>query len=285
MPKISDKSIDMILCDLPYGMTECKWDEIIPFDLLWKEYNRIIKDRGAIVLTASQPFTTKLIMSNPSMFKYCWYWQKERGTNFQTAKYMPMKVIEECVVFGKGRINYYPIMTEIVPYKHVMPSKKENSSRHMHSSGLNDSGERIIKEYSTRHPENILKIPRDNMSYNKAFHPTQKPVALFEYFDRNASLMRALLSMKGDLSFQEQFKKVLWSNIFEKELSVHIKKDNLLVPSEYLITYILSAHLGVVQHWLEKDQRESPQQMASILYRLSFFGPIYAAGVNTRQPV
>ena len=71
MPEISDKSIDMILCDLPYGMTECKWDEIIPFDLLWKEYNRIIKDRGAIVLTASQPFTTKLIMSNPSMFKYC----------------------------------------------------------------------------------------------------------------------------------------------------------------------------------------------------------------------
>ena len=107
-------------------------------------------------------------------------------------------------------------------------------------------------------------------------------VALFEYFDRNASLMRALLSMKGDLSFQEQFKKVLWSNIFEKELSFHIKKDNLLVPGEYLITYIISAHLGVVQHWLEKDQRESAQQMASTLYRLSFFGPIYAAGINIR---
>jgi len=125
----------------------------------------------------------------------------------------------------------------------------------------------------------------DIKDYINSDKPPAFMVALFEYFDRNASLMRALLSMKGDLSFQEQFKKVLWSNIFEKELSVHIKKDNLLVPSEYLITYILSAHLGVVQHWLEKDQRESPQQMASILYRLSFFGPIYAAGVNTRQPV
>ena len=187
MPQIPNKSVNMILCDLPYGVTECKWDEVIPFNLLWKEYNRLIKDRGAIVLTASQPFTTKLIMSNPSMFKYCWYWQKERGTNFQTAKYMPMKVIEECVVFGKGGINYYPIMTEITPYKHCMPAKKENSSRHMHSSGLDDSGNRIIKEYSARHPENILKISRDNMSHNKAFHPTQKPVALFEYLIKTYS--------------------------------------------------------------------------------------------------
>lgn len=118
--------------------------------------------------------------------------------------------------------------------------------------------------------------------YINSDKPPAFMVALFEYFDRNASLMRALLSMKGDLSFQEQFKKVLWSNIFEKELSFHIKKDNLLVPGEYLITYIISAHLGVVQHWLEKDQRESAQQMASTLYRLSFFGPIYAAGINIR---
>ena len=117
--------------------------------------------------------------------------------------------------------------------------------------------------------------------YKNIDEPVPIIVTLFEYFDQNSSLMRALLGIKGDLSFQNQFKKVLWSNIFEKELSVHIKKDNLLVPSEYLIAYLLSAHLGVVQHWLEKDSRESPRDMAFILYRLSFHGPFYAAGVNT----
>lgn len=117
--------------------------------------------------------------------------------------------------------------------------------------------------------------------YKNIDEPVPIIVTLFEYFDQNASLMRALLGLKGDLSFQNQFKKVLWSNIFEKELSVHIKKENFLVPSEYLISYLISAHLGVVQHWLAKDSRESPRQMALILYRLSFYGPFHTAGVNT----
>ena len=77
MPTLPDKSVDMILCDLPYGTTACKWDTIIPFEPLWKEYKRLIKDRGAIVLTASQPFTSALVMSNPTMFKYCWFWDKQ----------------------------------------------------------------------------------------------------------------------------------------------------------------------------------------------------------------
>lgn len=117
--------------------------------------------------------------------------------------------------------------------------------------------------------------------YVNSNNPPLFMVSLFEYFDQNASLIRAFLSMKGDLSFQEQFKNIIWSNLFEKELSVHIKKDNLLVPSDYLVIYLISAHLGVIQHWLEKEQRETPQEMASILYHLSFRGPLYAAGVNT----
>lgn len=117
--------------------------------------------------------------------------------------------------------------------------------------------------------------------YVNSNNPPLFMVSLFEYFDQNASLIRAFLSMKGDLSFQEQFKNIIWSNLFEKELSVHIKKDNLLVPGDYLVIYLISAHLGVIQHWLEKEQRETPREMASILYHLSFRGPLYAAGVNT----
>ncbi len=91
MKDILDKSIDMILCDLPYGTTACKWDTVIPFEPLWKEYKRIIKDSGAIVLTASQPFTSALVMSNVQMFKYCWIWEKSRPTGFANAKKRPLK--------------------------------------------------------------------------------------------------------------------------------------------------------------------------------------------------
>jgi len=181
MPQIPDKSIDMILCDLPYGTTACKWDTIIPFEPLWEQYKRIIKDNGAIVLTASQPFTSALVMSNIKMFKYCWYWRKERGTNFATAKYMPMKVVEECVVFSKNKTIYNPELRKVKPYKHVLPLPKDNHSQHLSSSSLDDNGERIYKTYDTAQPENVLEIPRDNMYKNGSLHPTQKPVALFEY--------------------------------------------------------------------------------------------------------
>ena len=110
MPKISDKSIDMILCDLPYGTTACKWDIIIPFDKLWKQYKRIIKDNGIIVLTASQPFTSFLIMSNLSMFKYEWILNKVSGSNFMQLKKMPLKIHENILIFYKKSPTYNPQM-------------------------------------------------------------------------------------------------------------------------------------------------------------------------------
>ena len=112
MKQIPEKSVDMILCDLPYGTTACKWDSIIPFDKLWEQYLRIIKDNCAIVLTASQPFTSALVMSNPKLFKYEWIWKKSVGSNFATLKYMPMKEHESVLVFGRGTLNYFPIMQE-----------------------------------------------------------------------------------------------------------------------------------------------------------------------------
>lgn len=112
MKRIPSGSVDMILCDLPYGTTACSWDAIIPFEPLWEQYERVIKDDGAIVLTASQPFTSALVMSNIKWFKYSWVWDKVKPSGFQIAKHRPMMRQEDVLVFGKGRINYYPIMTE-----------------------------------------------------------------------------------------------------------------------------------------------------------------------------
>ena len=116
LKEIPDKSVDMVLADLPYGTTACKWDSIIPLDLLWEQYRRITTDAAAVVLTASQPFTTKLISSNMEEFKYCWVWEKSRSTGYFDVQYRPMKSHEDIVVFGRGgvsngsnpRMQYYP---------------------------------------------------------------------------------------------------------------------------------------------------------------------------------
>ena len=112
MKLIDDKSIDMILCDLPYGTTACKWDTIIPFEPLWEQYERIIKDNGAIVLFGSEPFSSSLRMSNLKMFKYDWIWNKKKGGNPLLSKIQPIKIYEVVSVFGKGKVNYYPIMVD-----------------------------------------------------------------------------------------------------------------------------------------------------------------------------
>lgn len=182
MPSIPGGSIDAIITDLPYGTTACKWDTVIEFAPMWKEVKRVLKPNGAFITTASQPFTSALIMSNPKAFRICWYWRKERGTNFQKSRTSPMKVIEECIVFSFGTPFYNPIKTPIEkPYKHVMPKPKENHSQNMDSLGIDENGNRLVKEYNSAFPENALYFPRDNMSKGKSLHPTQKPVALYEY--------------------------------------------------------------------------------------------------------
>ena len=117
MKGIDDESVDMILCDLPYGTTQCKWDTLIPFEPLWEQYKRIIKDNGAIVLTASQPFTSALVMSNIKMFKYEWVWEKDRPSNINCGKKQPMKYHENIIVFGNKKINSVEIITEELKVK------------------------------------------------------------------------------------------------------------------------------------------------------------------------
>ena len=152
------------------GTTACKWDSVIPFEPLWAEYERVIKDSGAIVLTASQPFTTVLANSNLRLFRYAWVWEKEQGVNFLMAKKQPLKVHEDILVFYKKQPTYNPQMTKGKPY----------------ISGKGDSGEvtgRVkkiqTKNEGTRYPRSVIKFNRE-----VGLHPTQKPVALFEYLIR-----------------------------------------------------------------------------------------------------
>lgn len=176
MKSIPDGSVDMILCDLPYGTTACKWDVIIPFDKLWEQYNRIIKKNGAIVLTASQPFTTALISSNIKMFKYCWVWEKTLGANPMLAKKQPIRKHEDVCVFYTKQPTYNPQFESGKPYK---DRHRKSGLKALH---LDSPGEKkAINNLGTRYPSTVQKFNNGN---NGNVHPTQKPVALLEYLIR-----------------------------------------------------------------------------------------------------
>ena len=180
MKNIPHKSIDMILADLPYGTTTCKWDVIIPFEPLWKQYERIIKNNGAIVLFGSQPFTSNLILSNINIFKYCWYWKKEKGTGFAISGKRPLNIIEDICVFYKKQAKYNPEKKLLdKPYRHTLPIVKSDSGSKDNLKNLNEDGSRKYKEYLYETPTQLLEFTRDKS--NRGVHPTQKPVKLLEY--------------------------------------------------------------------------------------------------------
>lgn len=180
MSTLEDKSIDMILCDLPYGTTACKWDNVIPFGKLWEQYNRIIKDNGAIVLFGAEPFSSLLRCSNLKMFKYDWVWIKNTGADALMAKNKPLNRFENICVFSKGtfgtdsknRMTYYP--------QGIVEINKTISGKNVPSN--NFCPNRVVKDKSfvqthTNYPKNILEFSKDKGK----LHPTQKPVALLEY--------------------------------------------------------------------------------------------------------
>lgn len=166
MKDIPDKSVDMILCDLPYGTTQCKWDTIIPFKPLWEQYERIIKDNGAIVLFGNEPFISKLIMSNLKKFKYKWIWEKPQGINPLQAKKQPLNNFEEIAVFYKKQPIYNPQFTEGKPY-HVIRDKKP---RYVEWDG-DIYTQTETKNDGFRYPKRIVQFKQE-----KGLHPTQKPV-------------------------------------------------------------------------------------------------------------
>ena len=165
----------MILCDLPYGTTACKWDTVIPFDALWEQYRRVTKPNAAIVLTAAQPFTSALVMSNAKMFRYCWVWNKVVGRGHLVAKKRPMAQHEDVAVFYQQAPRYSPQMVEKAkPQK----GRKYAASATDVISQSKFGGEVVERTHS--YPKTILTFPPEG----KTQHPTQKPVALMEYLIR-----------------------------------------------------------------------------------------------------
>ena len=183
MKNIPDKSIDMILCDLPYGTTACKWDNVIPFEPLWEQYNRIIKDNGAIVLFGSEPFSTLLRSSNIQIYKYDWIWIKSSGScsGFVHAKNMPLKKHELISIFSKGAMGHKSQLgdrrMQYNPQGLIYKPTRETSNKKFGSTvGKRPSQvDEYIREY-TNYPTSILEFKNE-----RGFHPTQKPVALLEY--------------------------------------------------------------------------------------------------------
>lgn len=171
--EIEDKSIDLILCDLPFGVTDCEWDNIIPFDLLWEQYNRIIKDNGAIVLFSVQPFTTKLISSNIKNYKYSWYWVKNKCTGFAFAKHQPMRKVEDINVFYKKKPLYVPQGLKKLD-KPILKKRKSTCEENIYD--MSTLSREHLVEY-TNYPNNVLFFDKES----KTIHPTQKPVNLLEY--------------------------------------------------------------------------------------------------------
>jgi len=180
MPFIPDKSIQLILADLPYGTTACKWDSIIDLDLLWKQYKRIIKDNGCIVLTATNPFASALIMSQPKLFKYEWVWDKVSHSNPFVAKYRCLAVHENILVFAKGKTIYNP---QMVKNNFVLKGDLPNG-KHLGELFINKNTGAKRNDTEFSNPKSIIQFKRGGAFGNqteKNEHPTQKPLELMKY--------------------------------------------------------------------------------------------------------
>lgn len=179
MKNIPDNSIDMILCDLPFGTTYQKWDTVIDIKQMWVEYLRITKFNSAIVLHASQPFTTLLCASNLEMFKYCWVWDKTNPTNFPNAKKQPLKQHEDICVFYKEQCKYHPIMVPGIPNHKQGSSKTNYSETRLIKNRVNDD------LTGMKYPKSILNFPKHSSQCK--LHPNQKPIDLLEYLIKTYS--------------------------------------------------------------------------------------------------
>lgn len=177
MKDLPDNEIDLILCDLPYSLTVLEWDNIIPLEPLWEQYNRIAKENAAMVFTASQPFTTILISSNIKNFRYEWIWEKPQGTNPMSAKFMPLKSHENILVFYRKKPTYNPQMWQSTPY-----SGFKSNTKNIGEAYGNLKSQHRDNTDGSRYPKTVLKFKQE-----KGYHPTQKPVQLMEYLIKTYS--------------------------------------------------------------------------------------------------
>ena len=193
MSQFPDKSVDMILCDLPYGTTQNKWDSVIPLDELWKEYERIIKDNGVIALTSQGVFTAQLIMSNTTLFKYKLAWVKSKATNFLNAKKQPLRKYEDVCIFYRNHIyqpTYNPQMGVGEPYN-------KGHRKNQLTGSYGDFSSTEVKSDGQRYPSDVIYF-KTAESEGEVFHPTQKPVELGQYLIRT-------YTNKGELVLDNTF--------------------------------------------------------------------------------
>ena len=175
MKHLPTGSVDMVLCDLPYGTTQNKWDSVIPFDALWEQYKRVCK--GPVVLTASQPFTSAVVMSNPEWFRHEWVWEKNKASGHLNAKRRPMRAHEDILVFARTQPAYNPQMTD--GHRPGNYAKRASQSSNYGAAGSTEYG-----GSTQRYPRSVLQFPVVNNDDPNKTHPTQKPVALMEYLIR-----------------------------------------------------------------------------------------------------
>lgn len=183
LPRLPAASVDLVLCDLPYGTTACAWDAVIPFDALWAQYRRVCK--GAIVLTAAQPFTTALIASNLRDFKYCWYWNKNKVTGFANAKKQPLRCVEDVAVFYSRPPTYNP--QGLVPFGKTKKNGSSVGGDTLRKDVESSSGKGTLRTAGAEYTQEFTGYPRQVLEVASAagtVHPTQKPVALMEYLIR-----------------------------------------------------------------------------------------------------
>ena len=181
MKDIPDHSVDLVLCDLPYGTTACSWDIIIPFEPLWEQYHRVLKNEHCpVVLFGTVPFICEMWESNKKEYRHEWIWEKSRSGSAITAKHCPIKIHEHILVFSEKSPNYFPIMQDGVPYSRT----STKASRNDHKFGI--IGNVVTQNVGTRFPKTILKF-KQNWSKQQQVHPTQKPVELCEYLIKTYS--------------------------------------------------------------------------------------------------
>ena len=251
MKMFPDRCIDMVLCDLPYGTTQNKWDSVIPLDELWAEYKRIVKDNGAIVLTSQGLFTAQLMLSNPKQFKYKWIWEKSKPTNFLNVKKQPLRKYEDVCVFYKKQPTYNPQMIDGEPYdKGVRKNQLSGSYGDFHPVHVHSDGK--------RYPTDVIYF-KTAESEGEVIHPTQKPVELGRYFVRT-------YTNPGDLVLDNTFGSgsFLLSALMEGRNFVGIEKNtDVHLFKEKEIDYISSAKKRLSNTWnsLEEDKRITIQQV------------------------
>lgn len=242
MKRIPDASIDMILCDLPYGMTQNKWDSYIPLDLLWEQYLRIIKPNGAIVLTSQGLFTAKLIISQQKYFKYKWIWEKSKPTNFLNAKKQPLRKHEDVCVFYKKQPTYHPQMTQGKPYN-------KGFRKNQLSGSYGDFQPVHVVSDGERYPTDIIYIKTAECE-GEVVHPTQKPVELGRYFVRT-------YSEPGDVILDNTFGSgsFLVAALMEGRNFIGIEKnENVALFKKKKINYIDVAKKRLLKAWKELDK-------------------------------